>query len=199
MDREERELIRRCLQRDQDACTHLVDKYAQMVGTVIWRATGDHNVVEDLVQETFLRMFRGLPYFDARAKLSTWLYTIAHRVAIDHVRQAGRWREEMGERDQRDRARVEAQRASGSDPERAAVRQELDELVREQLLLLPDKYRIPLAYAALDGLDYGTIGSMLGVKPGTVKTLVFRAKQLLKDRIDAVLNQPTGRERTHAV
>lgn len=199
LDREERELVRRCLQQDQDACTHLVDKYAQMVGTVIWRATGDHTVVEDLVQETFLRMFRGLPYFDARAKLSTWLYTIAHRVAIDHVRQAGRWREEMGERDQTGLARAEAQPASGSDPEKAAARQELDTLVREQLARLPDKYRIPLVYAALDALDYGTIGSMLGVKPGTVKTLVFRGKALLKERIEAVLREPALREGAHGV
>ena len=61
-----------------------------MVGTVIWRATGDHDVVEDLAQETFMRVFRGLPYFDRRAKLSTWIYTIAHRVAIDHRRQTAR-------------------------------------------------------------------------------------------------------------
>ena len=58
-----------------------------MVGTVIWRATGNHDTVEDLAQETFLRVFRGLGYFDARSKLSTWIYTIAHRVAIDHARQ----------------------------------------------------------------------------------------------------------------
>ncbi len=69
---------------DQDACTALVEAYARMVGTVIWRATGDGNAVEDLAQETFLRVFRALPYFDARAKLSTWIYRIAHRVAIDH-------------------------------------------------------------------------------------------------------------------
>ena len=87
MDRDERELVRRCLDGNQDACASLVQEYAQMVGTVIWRATGDHAVVEDLAQETFLRVFRGLPYFDARAKLSTWIYTIAHRVAIDHLRQ----------------------------------------------------------------------------------------------------------------
>ncbi len=84
---DERELVRQCLDGNQDACASLVQEYAQMVGTVIWRATGDHASVEDLAQETFLRVFRGLRYFDARAKLSTWIYTIAHRVAVDHLRQ----------------------------------------------------------------------------------------------------------------
>lgn len=58
-----------------------------MIGAIIWRATADGGIVEDLAQETFLRAFRALPLFEGDAKLSTWLCTIAHRVAIDHVRK----------------------------------------------------------------------------------------------------------------
>lgn len=170
-----------------------------MAGTVIWRATGDHDVVEDLAQETFLRVFHGLPYFDARAKLSTWIYTIAHRVAIDHLRRAGRWREDMIESPEDPGASLERQPASGPDPETALAREELDQLVRGELAQLPDKYRLPLVYAAIDALDYGTIAAMLGVRPGTVKTLVFRGKRLLKERIEAVLNQAAGREGSDAI
>lgn len=90
---DERELVQRCLAGDQAACADLVDVYARMVGTVIWRATGDGDSVEDLAQETFMRVFRALPEFAGRAKFSTWVCTIAHRVAIDHLRKAGRWRE----------------------------------------------------------------------------------------------------------
>ena len=87
---DDRQLVARCLAGDQSACTALVDTYARMVGTVIWRATGDHEEVADLTQETLLRAFRALPYFDARARLSTWIYTIAHRVTIDYLRRQGR-------------------------------------------------------------------------------------------------------------
>lgn len=187
MSRDDRELVRRCLGRDQNACAELVDAYSQLVGTVIWRAIGDHDVVEDLAQETFLRVFRGLAYFDARAKLSTWIYTIAHRVAVDHLRQVGRRREELGEREEGLDDRLDRQPAPGMNPEVAAAGKELDELVRGQLANLPDKYRLPLLYAAIEGLDYEAIASMLGVPTGTVKTLVFRGKQLLKERIAAVL------------
>jgi RNA polymerase sigma-70 factor (ECF subfamily) len=86
VDRDERGLVEACLAGNQEACANLVNAYARMVGTVIWRATGDREVVDDLAQETFLRVFRALPLFDARARLSTWIYTIAHRVAIDHLR-----------------------------------------------------------------------------------------------------------------
>jgi len=188
VDRDERELVRHCLQGDQDACACLVQEYAQLVGTVIWRATGDHALVEDLAQETFLRVFRGLGYFDARARLSTWIYTIAHRVAIDHLRQArGR------------HAGIEPYErlvAPERDPEATAAQEELDRIVRAELETLPEKYRLPLVYAAIDELDYQTIAAMLKVKPGTVKTLVFRARQLLRDRVESVLAQ--RREGTHA-
>lgn len=195
MDRDEPDLIQRCLAGDQDACTELVDAYARMVGTIIWRATGDHDVVEDLAQETFLRVFRGLPYFEARAKLSTWICTVAHRVAIDHQRSAGRRREDQlvaGD----DLGALPLDRlpvSGGLDPEAAAAREQTDRIIHEGLLHLPEKYRLPLAYAAIDGLDYATIASMLGLPLGTVKSVVFRAKQMLKDRIAPALQARTGR------
>lgn len=193
MVRDDRELVRQCLRGDQDACSDLVQEYAQMVGTVIWRATGDHASVEDLAQETFLRVFRGLQYFDARSKLSTWIYTIAHRVAIDHLRHV------------RLKADTTTSVVSGfsrtvvapeRNPEMAAAHEELDRIVRGELNALPEKYRLPLVYATLDELDYQTIAAMLKVKPGTVKTLVFRARQLLRERVESVLAE--RREGTHA-
>ena len=158
-----------------------------MVGTVLWRATGDHASVEDLAQETFLRVFRGLGYFDGRAKLSTWIYTIAHRVAIDHVRQRLR------------APRVEPRdlhAAVPRDPEAATAHDELDRIVRDQLGMLPDKYRLPLVYAAIDELDYQTIAAMLKIKTATVKTLVFRGRHMLRQRVEAVLARRG--ERSHA-
>src|SRR5215475_7399480 len=100
-DRDERALVRACLAGDQGACAALVAAYARMVGTVIWRATGQRDVIEDLTQETFLRTFKALQYFDSRARLSTWIYTIAHNVAIDYLRRTAHldvdsltWRED---------------------------------------------------------------------------------------------------------
>jgi len=77
-----------------------------------------------------------------------------------------------------------------------AAHNELDLIVRGELEALPEKYRLPLIYAAIDELDYQTIAAMLKVKPGTVKTLVFRARQLLRERVELALAQRSGR--THA-
>jgi RNA polymerase sigma-70 factor (ECF subfamily) len=187
VDRDERDLVRRCLEQDEAASTRLVQEHAQMVGTVVWRATGDRNVVEDLAQETFFRVFRGLGCFDGRAKLSTWIYTIAHRVAIDHLRKecADASRNTLQLPDLPPRL----------DPEQAAAHGELDRIVHDQLSAMPDKYRLPLVYAAIEELDYETIGMMLKVRPATVKTLAFRGRQMLRQRVEAVLRRRGGGSR----
>jgi RNA polymerase sigma-70 factor (ECF subfamily) len=184
VEQDERALVERCLAGDQRACAALVDAYARMVGTVIWRATASDRDVADLTQETFLRVFRALPYFDARARLSTWIYTIAHRVTIDHLRRAGRERVQSFASAPDDRGVDERTLVSPTaDPETLLAVARDAELVRRALARLPVKYRLPLVYAAIAGLDYASIADMLGIPVGTVKTHVFRARQMLKAAI----------------
>ena len=193
-DRDERALVDACLAGDQKACTALVETYARMVGTVIWRATGQRDVIDDLAQETFLRVFRALQYFDSRARLSTWIYTIAHNVAVDHLRRTAQldvdpltWRED--EADRRD-ARELVSNTPG--PEALLSRAEAETLVNAGLARLPLKYRLPVVYAAIDGLDYPAIARMLSVPLGTTKTLIFRGKRMLKAEIERMLRERRG-------
>jgi RNA polymerase sigma-70 factor (ECF subfamily) len=192
---DERDLVRRCLAGDQSACAALVDTYARMVGTVIWRATGDHEEVADLTQETFLRVFRALPYFDARARLSTWIYTIAHRVTIDYLRRRGRCKVGALLRcaDDEEAMTEETLPSADPDPEMLMTQAQDGELVRSALAELPPKYRLPLVYATIACLDYATIAEMLHVPIGTVKTHVFRGKALLKAAILRRLEVPHAR------
>src|SRR5262245_50348671 len=92
VERDELDLVKQCLAGDQVACTRLVETYVRMVGTVIWRATGNSDVVEDLVQETFLRVFRALGYFDGRAKLYLDLHYCSSRChrSFAKIRTMGR-------------------------------------------------------------------------------------------------------------
>lgn len=176
MDADPQQWLRRCAAGDPVACRELVDQYGRMAGTIILRTIGRRDLVEDLLQETFLRVFRALPEFEGRAKLSTWIYTIAQRVAVDELRRHQRSPVLVHDND--------FDAADDANVEQQADRDATDELVRAALGRLPEKYRQPLVYAAIDGLDYETIATMLGIPVGTVKTNVFRGKQLLRERLE---------------
>lgn len=173
------ELVRRCLAGDQAACARLVGRHARMAGSVIWRAVRHRELVEDLCQETFLRAFRALGSFDGRSRLSTWICTIAHRVALDELRRQGRSpafvAEEAGE----------GHPENGGDLLEQALSDETVARVHAALDELPERYRLPLAYAALQDFGYEDIAVMLGIPLGTVKTLVFRGKALLRQKLES--------------
>ncbi|MEO8313452.1 MAG: sigma-70 family RNA polymerase sigma factor [Pseudomonadota bacterium] len=181
MDPSQLEWLRRCAKGDQTACAQLVDQYARVAGTIILRTLGRREEVEDLLQETFLRVFRYLPEFEGRAKLSTWICTIAQRVAVDELRKRQRTLLAVS-----DDAAPEI--AADEDVEHAAAQGQSDQLVREALAGLPDKYRLPMVYATIEGLDYDVIAAMLNMPVGTVKTRVFRGKHLLRNKLEASLN-----------
>src|SRR5205823_4502835 len=85
----ERELVERCRRGDEGAFQELVDRYKDLVFALIARTVQDRSRAEDLAQDVFLRIHRGLPYFRGEARLSTWIYRIVANVCVqDHARAA---------------------------------------------------------------------------------------------------------------
>src|SRR5262247_2015413 len=78
----ERELVERCRSGDERAFQELIDRYKDLVFALIARTVQDRSRAEDLAQEVFLRIHRGLPYFRGEARLSTWIYRIVANVCI---------------------------------------------------------------------------------------------------------------------
>src|SRR5207253_11118114 len=83
----ERELVDRCRREEPGAFEELVDHFKNLVFALIARTIPDRSRAEDLAQDVFLRIHRGLPYFRGEARLSTWIYRIAINVCTqDHAR-----------------------------------------------------------------------------------------------------------------
>src|SRR6478736_1098444 len=83
----ERTLVARCRTSDEGAFQELVERYKDLVFALIARTVQDRSRAEDLAQEVFLRVHRGLPYFRGEARLSTWIYRIVANVCLqDHAR-----------------------------------------------------------------------------------------------------------------
>ena len=79
---DERELIERCRTGDDTAFAELVDRYKDLVYGLIYRMVRDRGLADDLAQDVFLKVHRGLPYFRGEARLSTWIFRIVQNVCV---------------------------------------------------------------------------------------------------------------------
>src|SRR5687767_1475588 len=82
MEFDERELIERCRSGDDTAFAELVDRYKDLVYGLIYRMVSDRSLADDLSQDVFLKVHRGIPYFRGEARLSTWIFRIVQNVCV---------------------------------------------------------------------------------------------------------------------
>jgi RNA polymerase sigma-70 factor (ECF subfamily) len=168
---------------DRAACRALVERYQRRVAAVIARvlaAKAHPQIVEDLAQETFLRVFRALPRFDADgpARLSTWILTIATRVAIDELR-SGRLVVDhvpLDAPELPESALAEPGRSPDAVAEAAAVQRAVVRAVEG----LPAEQRAAFVLRVFHDLDYEEIALALDVDIGTVKSRIARTRERLR-------------------
>lgn len=171
-DTPERELVARCRQGDDAAFRELVDRYSRMVLALASRLVRDPQRAEDIAQETFLRVYRGLPYFRGDAKLSTWIYRIVSNAAFE-----ARGRQPAMEVPF-DEDLAPAAAYGGQD--RAFSDMELRDRLDKALARLPEHYRVLVQGHYVKGVKYEDLAEALDIPVGTVKTHLFRAKRLLR-------------------
>ena len=167
-DSDERELIERCRAGDDSAFGELVDRYKNLVYAMVYRMMPDRSQVDDLAQEVFLKVHRGLPYFRGDARLSTWIYRIVSNVCVQ-ARASGR----------RLPTRVEPVDAGAADASFADF--ELKDRLDKAMDQLPENYRLLIAAHYLQGVQYEALAEALDIPVGTVKTHLYRAKRRLRE------------------
>lgn len=150
------------------------------------RLTG-HREAEDISQEVFEKVSRGLEGFRGESKLSTWLYRIATNSALDKLRTPSfnpslerSGPEERGEVGYRD-VLTGQRRAS---PDQGLIRKEMSECVREYIDKLPPDYKTVVVLSELEGFKNKEIADILQVSLGTVKIRLHRARASLKKELD---------------
>jgi RNA polymerase sigma-70 factor (ECF subfamily) len=159
---------------DERAWRALIDRYQQPVHALIWRmfAGRARHRVEDLVQETFVRVLRALPEFEPAgpASLSTWMLTIATRVTLNELRRA-----EPQVLD----AEPEATDRTDASAERARLGRE----IARGVAALPDAQRAVFVLREYHELEYAEIAAALEIDLDTVKSRLSRARTALRARL----------------
>jgi RNA polymerase sigma-70 factor (ECF subfamily) len=175
---DDRELVDRCRSGSDDAFRELVDTYKGMVFAVVSRSLPDRADVEDVAQEVFVRVHRGLRNFRGDARLSTWICRIAMNACADARQRAPR------------EVSLDAAPTGAPPPPAAAVTDpafrdvELRDRVSKAMARLPERSRLVLTMYYFAGQGYAEIADALKMPLGTVKTHLHRAKQELRDILE---------------
>lgn len=172
----EHELVERCRQGDEAAFRELVDQYKGLVFALIARAVTDRARAEEVAQDVFLKVHKGLPYFRGESKLSTWIF----RIVVNALSQ--------------ERPRAAAMSIDDTGDDRAPLQIASDDRSFGDLMLKDRLYkaieRLPLQYQILvnghylKGMRYEDLAEALNMPMGTVKTHLHRAKRQLRHLLE---------------
>jgi RNA polymerase sigma-70 factor (ECF subfamily) len=174
----ERALVDRCRREEPGAFEELVDQYKNLVFALIARTIADRSRAEDLAQDVFLRIHRGLPYFRGDARLSTWIYRIVINVC---TQDKGSARQAVSLDD------PDARVPMPSTVDRHFSDLELRDRLEKAIQQLPVQYRLLIAAHYLEGVQYEDLAEVMSLPLGTVKTQLHRAKRQLRQLLEGDL------------
>ena len=179
----ETELVRRLQKREPQAMGELYDRFGKLAYSVIIAIVRDSALAEDLVQETFLRVWNRIHAFEPdKGALGPWLLAIARNRAIDHTRSAGAKMDRNAfELDVREHPSLFV------DMERSVVNTDHARLIRQALGKLNENQRKVIELAYYEGLSQSEMADKMGQPLGTVKTWVRTALKLLREELGEVV------------
>ena len=174
----EHELVARCRQGDETAFRELVDQYKGLVFGLIARSVPNRARAEELAQDVFLKVHKGLPYFRGESKLSTWIYRIVvNALSQERPELATVSLDETIEGEARPRLQVAADDPAFGD-------MVLKDRLQRAIERLPIQYQVLVNGHYFKGLRYEDLAEALDLPMGTVKTHLHRAKRQLRHLLE---------------
>ena len=177
---------------DDAAFAELVAEYQDRVTGLLYHLVGNADEAEDLAQEVFLRVYRSRERYEPTAKFSTWLFTIVNNIARNSIRDRRRRREREPVDGNHSGVRpleYMAVAPSGAMPSRIFARGELGEMVRAAVAQLSDDQRLALILNKFEHMNYKQIAEVLGRSETAIKSLLARARAVLRDILEPYVGQ----------
>jgi len=163
-----------------DRFAALVTRQARFVFRVAYSVLRNAPDAEDVVQETFLKIYRARNW-EAMADERAFLARTAWRIAVDKLRNVRMAMLDSGIP------------SGGQDPEQAVIRADWNAAIHRLIDALPEELRQPLALSTIDELNSREIGSVMGIPEGTVRTRLMRAREILKQKLAALREDRHGK------
>jgi len=167
-------LVERCRKGDRQALEALIREYQKPVYNVAWRILGNPDDAADATQAAFLKAFENLDRYDPSYKFFSWIYRIAINESIN-LRKRNRELQLLDEN----------QPAADAGPDSTAEAGDLAQGIQDGLMALTDDYRTVVVLRHFSDLSYREISEVLEIPEKTVKSRLYSARQLMKDRLIA--------------
>lgn len=175
---EDRTLVSNVLAGDMQAFRLLIKRHERLVFHMIGRLVKREEEQEELCQDVFLKVHEKLGEFNFQSKLSTWIATIAYRHALNHLRKQKMLFSDIPDEESFTKRFIEEE-----NPESLTEEQDMDAYVLKLVDELPPQYKTILTLYHVQNMSYPEICEVTGMPEGTVKNYLFRARNLLKEKV----------------
>jgi RNA polymerase sigma-70 factor (ECF subfamily) len=179
----EQEDIPKILKGDLGVFELLVKQYERLVYTVVSRVLNQQEDIEDVCQEVFIKVHRSLRNFKFASRLSTWIARIAYLSSINYLKKYKKLNTAFSPDD------LEQVHFTEENPETAAFSKDASAYINRLMNELPEVYRTVLTLYHLQEFSYQEIAAITGMPEGTVKSYLFRARKMMKEKLVAYLKK----------
>lgn len=179
----EKEIVTRVLNKDLRAFELLVKQYEKLVFFVIHRLVQDRQNKEDICQEVFIKIHQNLHRFEFQSKLSTWIARIAYLTAVNHLKK------NKNHSPSQYPENIDNYHFTETDPEKEFIKKNTAAYVNLLIEQMPHQYKTVLTLYHLNEFSCAEIEEITGIPEGTVKSYLFRARKLLKEKIEKDLKK----------
>ncbi len=179
---EDRALVNRVLAGETGAFEEFIARYQRLVAHVVFRMVDNQTDREDLCQDVFIALYRGLGDFQFKAKVSTWVAKVAYYRCLSHLDKA---KVPLFDDITNEETHLDQMPGEALSPADCAEVGDISAKVREEIAELPIHFRTVLTLYHLEQMSYQEIGEITDLPAGTIKSHLFRARKLLRTRLEA--------------
>lgn len=183
---EEKEIIDSIKKGNTQAFSFLVDSYQNLIFHVVRRILPEQMDAEDVCQEVFVKIYKNIGSFKYQSKLSTWIAKIAYFTALNHLKKK---KKSEAHDDLESSFTIQT---DADQPDEVLIKKNTAAYVNKLIERLPEQYRVILTLYHLEEFSIQEIHETTGIATGTIKSYLFRARKMLKDKIKDYLKDEYG-------
>lgn len=182
------QLMLRIREGDTEAFTALIETHQTRVIGTIAKMLGDDIDAQDLAQQVFIRIWKSAGRYKPTAKFTTWMFTITRNLVFNELRRRSRHPATALQEEEEERA-FQAPDPSGADPAKQILESELQDAIQAAIESLPETQRLAIIMRRYEAMPYEEIGEILGLSIPAVKSVLFRARSELRERLRQYLEE----------